>query len=166
MRRILRYAALAAAVVALGVACRFTPGKPYSWRSSIDTEFDIDDGADRQVGLWQFQDPFELSSGKVALKFSYHIPKSDAGFVPNTFTWHLRLYDETLTTMKFQYDLSTTGKMKPGGGGYKVSFKGKDSGFTGWNVSPHDNLVWSLEPQGGSLRSGTSLGIQYTYWPK
>jgi hypothetical protein len=158
-------AGVAAAVAMLGLGCKFEPGKKFSWTSTIDTQFSIPDGKDRQIGYYHFNDPFEVNPGSVSLKLGYRADQAAGPLTPSTLTWRLSLYDSTFTTMKFQYDLSTTGKMKQSGCcAYKVSFKGSDD-FPGWNVAAGDNLLWSIVPQGGTLPSGVALGIKYTYTP-
>lgn len=150
----------------LAIGCRFEPGKKFSWSSTIETQFDIFAGEDRQIGYYHFNDPFELDSGKVSLKLGYRADQSQGPSTPTGLTWRLRLYDSTFTTMKFQYDLNAAGKMKQSGCcAYKVSFKGSDAGFTGWNVAAGDNLLWSVIPSGGTLPTGVSLGIRYSYTP-
>ena len=148
------------------IGCQFEPGKKVTWTSTIDTQFGIAAGEDRRIGYWHFDDAFELNPGAVSLKLNYRADQAAGPLTPSTLTWRLSVYDSTLKTVKFQYDLDTAGKMKQSGCcAYKVSFKGGDD-FPGWNVAAGDNLVWSIAPQGGSLPSGVALGIRYAYTPR
>lgn len=162
-------AALAGFVVAIGAfgfGCRFEPGKPFSWSSTIRTQFAIGDGEDRQIGYYHFNDPFELSSGDVSLRMNYKADQAAGPLTPSALTLRLSLYDSTFSTMRFQYDLRTEGKMKQAGCcAYKVSFKGKDDGFSAWNVAAGDNLVWSVAPEGGILPNDVAIALRYTYKP-
>lgn len=147
----------------LPLGCKLDAGKKFTWSSTIDTEYDIGDGEDRQVGYWHFDDPFELTPGNVALKFNYRVNQAGSALAPDTLGLHFRVYDSTFSQMKFEYQIDTAGKMKQAGCcAYKLSFKGADD-FPGWNISAGDNLTWSVLPKGGSLPTGTSLGINYVY---
>src|SRR5262249_29465884 len=148
-------------------ACRFLPGKTMSWTSTIETEFPIDVGEDRELGYWHFNDDFQLSPGAVSLKLNYKATQAQGPTSPTGLTWRLRVFDPTFKTVKFQYDLDTTGKMKQQGCcAYRISFKGSDKGFAGWNATAGDSLSWSVVPQGGTLPSGVDLGIKYAYTPR
>jgi hypothetical protein len=152
------------AVVTLGLGCELAPGKPFSWRSTINTQFPIGDGEDREIGYWHFADPFEFRPGAVSLKMSYRADQTQGPTSPDGLAFRFRVYDPSFTNVKFQYDLDTAGKMKQKGCcAYNVSFKGKDGAFPGWNVEGGDNLVWSVVPTGGTLPSGVGLGINYVY---
>ena len=158
---------VAAIVGMLVLGCKFEPGKRVTWTSTVDTQFSIGDGEDRPIGYWHFEDAFEVNPGSVALKLNYRADRTIAPSSPTGLTWRLSVYDPTFQTMKFQYDLDTTGKMKQSGCcNYKVSFKGSDGAFPGWNVDAGDNLVWSVLPHGGTLPSGVALGINYVYTPR
>jgi hypothetical protein len=154
-------------VVALVVAfgCKFEPGKKVTWTSTIDTQFSIGDGEDRAIGYYHFNDAFEVNPGSVSLKLGYRANQTEGPSTPTNLTWRFSVYDSTFATMKFQYDLPVTGKMKQKGCcAYNVSFKG-NADFPGWNVDAGDNLQWSVLPQGGFLPSGIALGIKYAYTP-
>ena len=154
----------AAAVGVLTTSCQFESGKRVTWTSTIDTQFSITSGEDREIGHWHFDDPFEVNPGSVSLKLNYRANQAQGPLTASTLTWRLRVYDSTFSTMKFQYDLDTTGKMKQMGCcAYKVAFKGSDASFPGWNMAASDNLVWSVVPLGGTLPSGVALGIRYAY---
>lgn len=147
-------------------ACRFVPGKPLSWTSTIETQFPIETGEDREIGYWHFDDAFEINPGKVSLKLNYRADQAQGALSPTGITWRLRVFDPSFQTTKFQYDLNTTGKMKQlGCCAYRVSFKGSDPAFAGWNIAAGDSISWSIVPQGGTLPSGVDMGIKYVYTP-
>ena len=73
MRRTMwmRVAAMVGVVLAAALGCQFEPGKKVSWTSTIDTQFSIGDGEDRQIGYYHFNDAFEVNPGAVSLKLGY-----------------------------------------------------------------------------------------------
>lgn len=154
--------AMAAALMGLG--CEITPGKSFTWRSTINTQFNVGDGEDRELGYWHFADSFEFNPGRVSLKLGYRADQSQGPSTPSALTWRFRVYDPTFTNLKFTYDFDTVGKMKQRGCcSYAVSFKGRDDGFPGWNADAGDNLVWSVQPSGGMLPTGVGLSVNYVY---
>ena len=146
-------------------ACRFEPGKPFTWTSTVETEFQINAGEEHALGAWQVADPFELGPGTTSLKFKYRVPSSEMALIPPDLTWKLRVYDQTFSTMRFEYSLDLPGKMKPTGGGsaYNLTYQVKKQSFPGWNLNQYDNVVYLLQPSGGAITSGKQIFGQYVY---
>lgn len=159
---------MVAAVLGLGlllVSCDFTPGKPFTWRASIDTQFDIPVDTDRPIGAYQFYDPFELGPGKVGAKFTTRVSKAQIGSMPQSLQWTWNLYDPTKTTILDSYSMTANLKMRPAGGGYGVSYVYKPQTFPGFTIGQDDYLQMNLKPIGGSLPTGLHLGVSYSYHP-
>ena len=94
----------------LAIGCQFEPGKKVTWTSTIDTQFGIAAGEDRRIGYSHFDDAFELNPGAVSLKLNHRADQAAGPLTPSTLTWRLSVYDSTLKTVKFQYDLDTAGR--------------------------------------------------------
>lgn len=159
---------MVAAVLGLAVllpSCDFAPGKPFTWKSTIDTEFDIPGDADRPIGAYQFYDPFELHPGTVGLKLTTRVSKAQIGSMPQSLQWTWNHYDPTKTTILDTYSLTAPLKMRPAGGGYGVSYTLKPQTFPGFTLGQDDYLQMNLKPIGGSLPTGLRLGVSYAYHP-
>jgi len=159
---------MVATFVVLGLlltSCRLTPDKPFTWKSSIDTEFDIPVDQDFPIGAYQFYQPFDLLPGKVGAKFSTRVSKLEIGSVPQSLTWTWNLYDPTKTTILDSYSMTANLKMRPAGSGYAISYVYKPQSFPGFTIGQDDYLQMNVKPTGGTLGTGWHLGVSYSYHP-
>ncbi len=157
-----------AAVIGLAIllpSCRLTPGKPFTWKSSIDTEFDIPVDTDFAVGAYQFNEAFDLLPGKVGGKFSTHVSKAQVGSLPQSLTWTWNHYDPTRTNLLDTYSMTANLKMRPAGVDYAISYTYKPTLFQGSSFGQNDYLQMNVKPSGGFLPTGLHLGVSYAYHP-
>lgn len=156
--------ATCAGLLTVLAGCRFD--KPFTWKSTVETEFDVPANDHFVVGAYQFGAPFELGMGTIGGKLTTRVTKAQVGTVPQSLDWTMTWYDPTRTTVLGTYTMTAPLKMRPhGGSSYDLSYVYKPTQFAGFNIGANDYLQMELNPVGGTIGTGWKVGVGYTFKP-
>ncbi|HLK11012.1 MAG TPA: hypothetical protein VKW76_06495 [Candidatus Binatia bacterium] len=156
--------ALAALALVLP-SCRLVPGKPFTSRLAIETEFDIPADEDFAFGAYRFNEDFQLPPGTMGAKITTLVPASTIGSVPQSLRWTATWYDPTFTTVLGTYAMTANRKMTRIGHDYRIVYDFKPSVFPGYRLSQNDSVQMSIRPIGGKISTGWNLGLSFGYRP-
>ena len=151
--------------VVLG-GCDLEAGKPFSWKSTINTEFDIPSGSRFAFGSYQFGSDFQIGSGSFTGKMQTVVPRAQVGTVPQRIGLSFQQYDSAMLNMKASYDLIAPLKMRPSGAGYKLTYKFNDGTFPALSFAPFDVVQMNIQPIGGTIGTGWRVVGAYTLTPR
>lgn len=149
---------------ALG-GCDLAPGKPFSWKSTVNTEFIIPSGDRLNFAYYQFGEAFQIGSGTLRGKMQINVPGSVIGTVPRQIGLDFDQFGQQGQTPITSYRLTAPLKMRPLGNGYQLTYKFTDRSVPAFNLAQFDYIRVGVQPDGGSIGKGWQVYGAYAFTP-
>jgi hypothetical protein len=158
---------IVAAALVVSSACKLAPGKPFTWKSTVSTEFTVSDNQQLTLFTYQFGAPFQIGASAFKGKLQITVPRAEIASVPKQMDLSFVEFQGGShgTTPVAAYTLSAALKMKPIGSDYRVSYTFNDRSVPAFDFTPIDYLEVDLKPSGGAIGPGWQVFGAYAVVP-